>query len=149
MNSLGDMLLFNSITHSSAKSGLPSDNIGWCGFAPHAAPYNGHPVLQVHLMLQVASYVARHSGHTHRYFLLLLLATWVAGGLSGCHSADSPGSAATDWQGQRWPPLPSHVGQAMLPPVLVRLSALTSHSCCLPHPCLQPEQRSQTFLSLP
>jgi hypothetical protein len=88
------------------------------------------------------------SGHSQRYFSLLLLATWFAGGLLECHSFESLGSFATDRHGQNLPALELQYGQTVWPPYFVKWSILASQSCCLPHSWMQPGHRSQTFCAL-
>jgi len=56
--------------------------------------HTGQPVFWLHLILLLALYGGWPFRHTQRYFLRLFLATWAAGGLSGCHSLDSLESSA-------------------------------------------------------
>jgi hypothetical protein len=68
-------------SHSSARSGLPTDTIGWRVVLLFSLPQTGQPELWVDLSMQVALYGGWPSRHSHSYILRLLLATCLAGGL--------------------------------------------------------------------
>jgi len=106
VTSLGD-LSFLILSHSCARSGLPTDTVG-CRVVPFfLSPHFGHPDPWLHLVKQEARKGRRPlpAQHSQRRLLWLFLATSLGGILSGCHSLDSLGSLATDWQSQKLPPL--------------------------------------------
>jgi hypothetical protein len=97
----------------------PPDSPGWRVVLDFSTPHTGQPVLEVHLLAQLAMYGECLSGHSQRYFLLLLFATWLAGGLLECHFFLSLEILSTDRHGQNLVLLLIQYGQTVLPPFCV------------------------------